>query len=57
MKIEDLKKVHKRTLAKMFGSKTGKLKKKHLVRAKFKVRNSTTDFSRITVEELAILGV
>ena len=57
MRVEDLKKVHKRTLAKMFGSATGKLKKKHLVRAKFKVRNSTTDFSRLTVEELAILGV
>lgn len=57
MRVKDLKKVHKNTLAKMFGSVTGKLKKKHLARAKVKVRNSLTDFSRLTVEELAILGV
>ena len=52
----------KQKLAKAMGSKTGKLKKKHLTRAKILLRLSDTDSNimsphALTEEELQKLGV
>jgi hypothetical protein len=52
-----MNKLQKRTLAKSQGSTTGKLKKKHIMRAKVQVRGSTFTNSKLTETELTFLGV